>query len=166
MKRVVKTLFLICLSFIMMIPTVAFGAEEEIADWEDITLSQEEFDSIMSPYEKSNAQARTVGLILAYGVALDKSGSSLIVAGKTICDGVVIKCGFSEVKIQRRKNSSYSWSTYLTYSDMYSDSFSYTFSKKLTPATGYQYRVTCVHYAKKNILSTEKISNTSSIVTM
>lgn len=166
MKKVFKSVFLICLSIIMMMPISAFGAEEEIADWEDIILSQEEFDSIMSPYEKSNSYARTVGLIQVYGIALSKSGSNLIVAGKTFCLSEVVKCGFSEVKIQRRKNSSYSWSTYLTYSDMYSNSFSYTFSKKLTPATGYQYRVTCTHYAKKNILSTEKINNTSNIVTM
>lgn len=166
MKKVIKSIFLVCLSLLMMIPTVAFGAEEEIADWKDIILSQEEFDSIMSPYEKSGSQARTVGLIQVYGIALSKSGSNLIVAGKTFCNADVIKCGFSEVKIQRRKNSSYSWSTYLTYSDMYDNSCAYTFSKKLTPATGYQYRVTCTHYAKKNVLSTEKISNTSNIVTM
>lgn len=166
MKKVIKSIFLICLSLIMMIPTVAFGAEEEIADWEDIILSQEEFDRIISPYEKNNSYARTTGLIQLYGIAISKSGSNLIIAGKTICDGTVVKCGFSEVKIQRRKNSSYSWSTYLTYSDMYDNSCAYTFTKKLTPATGYQYRVTCTHYAKKNVLSTEKISNTSNIVTM
>ena len=166
MKKVIKSIFLVCLSILMMIPTVAFGAEEEIADWEDIILSQEEFERIVSPYEKSNSYARTTGLIQLYAIAIEKSGSNLIIAGKTYCTGDVVKCGFTEVKIQRRKNSSYSWSNYLSYSDMYDNDFSYVFPKKLTPATGYQYRVTCTHYAKKNILSTEKISNTSNIVTM
>ena len=33
----------------------------------------------------------------------------------------------------------------------------YTLNKSLTIATGYQYRVTAIHYAKKSLFSTQKI---------
>ncbi|MGN1202589.1 MAG: hypothetical protein ACI4RF_04785 [Eubacterium sp.] len=106
MKNVLKKLLLICLSLIMMIPMTAYGADEEIPEWEDIVLSQEEFDRIISPYEKSNANARTAGLITVYALAIEKSGRNLLVAGKTYCSAEVVKCGFTEVKNQRKKNSS------------------------------------------------------------
>ncbi|MBQ6018626.1 MAG: hypothetical protein IJL26_00470 [Clostridia bacterium] len=43
--------------------------------------------------------------------------------------------------------------------------YSIGISKSLTVTSGYQYRVTCTHYAKKSLLSTQKINNTSNTVT-
>lgn len=51
------------------------------------------------------------------------------------------------------------------YGNVYFDSYAATIIRNLPVDPGYQYRVTCKHYAKKNILNTQTISNTSNIVT-
>lgn len=166
MKKLLKTIFLICLSLIMMIPTAAFAEEEAAPEWKDVTLSDEEINEILDPYIVDNTRTRTSGLITIYGIAISKSGNKLLIAGKTYGNADVTKCGFTKVIVQRRKNSDYSWSTYASFYDLYSNSTVYSLTKKLTPPSGYQYRVTCTHYARKNIFSTEKIDNISNIVTM
>jgi hypothetical protein len=107
---------------------------------------------------------RSSGLILSYGIAVSKSGSNLLIAGKTICDLDIIKCGFTVVTIKRRTSSSASWTTYKTYEDLYNSTSSYTLAKSIAVPTGYQYRVYCTHYAKKSLISTEKINNSSNII--
>lgn len=166
MKKFFKTIFLICLSLIMMIPSVAFAEEEAAPEWKDVTLSDEEFNEMLAPYIVDNTRTRTSGLITIYGISIAKSGKELLIAGKTNCNANVTKCGFSKVIVQRRKNSDYSWSTYASFYDLYSNSTGYVLTKDLTPPSGYQYRVTCTHYARENIFSTEKIDNISNIVTM
>ncbi len=166
MKKIIKSIFLVCLSFIMLIPTVAYAEDEHVPEWEDATLTEEEFNEILAPYVVDNTKTRASGLITAYGMAISKSGNKLLIAGKTYGNADVTKCGFSKVTVQRKKSSSTSWSTYKTYYDLYRNATSYLLTKELTPASGYQYRVTCTHYARKNIFSTEKIDNISNIVTM
>lgn len=164
MKKFLKAALMVCLSLIMMMPTMAFAADEKAPEWEDITLTQEEFDKIISPYEINRENMRASGLIVAYAIGVQRNGSNINIAGKTYCNADVVKCGFSVLKVERRANSSSSWETYTTYSDLYRDSSAYTLAKTIYAPTGYQYRVTCTHYAKKSLLSTEKISNTSNIV--
>lgn len=166
MKKIIKSIFLICLSFIMLVPTVAYAEDENVPVWEDATLTEEEFNEILAPYVVDNTKTRASGLITAYGMAISKSGSKLLIAGKTYGNADVTKCGFTEVIVQRRKNSDSSWSTYASFYDLYSNTVSYVLKKDLTPPSGYQYRVTCTHYARENIFSTEKIDNISNIVTM
>lgn len=166
MKRVLKSISLILLSLIMLIPsTTVFAAEEEVPEWQDITMSDEELDEFLSPYMVDNTMSRASGLIAYYGIAIQKDGTSLKIAGKTSCVSGVTKCGFTEVIIQRRARSTDSWSQYDKYTDIYSNSTLKTLTKTITPPSGYQYRITCTHYAKK-ILSTKKIPNISNIVTM
>lgn len=166
MKKFIKCTFLICLSFIMLVPNVAYAEDKNVPEWEDVTLTEEELNEILAPYIVDNTKTRTSGLITAYGMAISKSGSKLLIAGKTYGNADVTKCGFSKVIVQRRKNSDYSWSTYASFYDLYSNSTGYVLTKDLTPPSGYQYRVTCTHYARENIFSTEKIDNISNIVTM
>lgn len=165
MKKVFKSIFLICLSLIMMLPVTAY-AEETQPEWNDITLSQEELDEMLAPYEVNNSNARASGLITTYTIAIKKSGTNLLIAGKTNCNADVTKCGFSEVIVQRRKTNSDSWAQYAKYTDLYSNSVSYVLTKTITPPSGYQYRITCKHYAKKSLFSTETITNISNIVSM
>lgn len=165
MKRVLKSLSLILLSFIMLVPTTAFADAEEVPEWQDITLSEEEMEEILSPYMVDNTMSRASGLITYYGIAIQKSGTSLKIAGKTNCASGVTKCGFTEVIVQRRQRSTEGWSQYTRYTDLYSNSGGYVLTKTITPPSGYQYRISCTHYAKK-VLSTEKIANISNIVTM
>lgn len=166
MKKALRNIFVVLLSLIMIMPITAFAEEESIAEWNDIELSDEEIKEILDPYIVDNSYARTSGLITIYGIGIKKDGTSLLIAGKTYCAPGVIKSGFTEVVVQRRKNSNYSWAQYAKYTDLYNNATGYVLTKELKPPTGYQYRVTCVHYAKKSLLSTEKISNISNIVTM
>lgn len=164
MKKFMKAALMVCLSIIMMMPTMAFAADEEVPEWEDITLTQEEFDKIISPYEVNTENTRASGLITIYGIGLQRNGSNINIAGKTYCNADVIKCGFTVITIERRISQYSSWTPYTTYTDLYRDSSAYTLAKTIYAPTGYQYRATCTHYAKKSVLSTEKINNTSNIV--
>lgn len=106
------------------------------------------------------------GLIFQYYLVLSKKNSTTLnVAGLTDCDGVVVKCGYKNLKVQRRASSSDSWTDYYDYGNLYLDTFVYHLSRNLTVDPGYQYRAVCKHYAKKNILNIQTISNTSNIVT-
>lgn len=105
------------------------------------------------------------GLILEFHLILSKKNSTtLTIDGLTHCIPTVVKCGFKELKIQRRPNSSSSWSDYHNYGNDYVDVNSYETVKELTVDPGYQYRAICKHYGKKNILSIQTISNTSNVV--
>lgn len=165
MKRVLKSISLILLALVMLVPSTAFAAEEEAPEWQDITMSDEELDEFLAPYMVNNTMSRASGLIAYYGIAIQKSGTSLKIAGKTSCVSGVTKCGFTEVIVQRRLRSTDSWSQYTKYTDLYSSSTVYALAKTISVPSGYQYRISCTHYAKK-ILSTEKIPNISNIVTM
>ena len=165
MKKFFKSLFLITLCVIMMIPSAAFAQDTDI-ELEDVSLSEEEINEILDPYIVDNTQTRASGLIVAYGISIKKDGNKLLIVGKTNCGAGVVKCGFTHVTVQRRKNSSYSWSQCTKFEDLYSDSTGYVLTASITPQKGYQYRVSCTHYAKKNIFSTENINNISNIVTM
>lgn len=166
MKRFFKTVFLICLSLIMVMPSTAFANEENTEDWQFISIDEEEFNEMLDPYIVDNTKTRASGLITIYGISIKKDGNKLLIAGKTYGNADVVKCGFTHVTVQRRKNSSYSWSQCTKFEDLYSNSTGYVLTASITPQKGYQYRVSCTHYAKKNIFSTEKINNISNIVTM
>ena len=127
------------------------------------------FSSVaFATYAANNSvdEMQASGLIFRFNLAISKENSTtLYIEGSTVCDPVVVKCGFKNLKVQRRANSSSSWSDFYDYGNVYSDSDYAILGRYLTVDSGYQYRVTCKHYAKKNILNTQTISNTSNIVT-
>lgn len=141
----------------------AVGGEE--AEWQDIVLSDEKFEEILSNNPDNQITPLSSDLINRHFIAIQKNGNCLIIAGTTYGSSEVSKCGFTKVSIQRRSNSSASWSNYQTYSDLYNNSHQYILSKSISVPSGYQYRVTCTHYAKKNLVSTQKINGTSNILT-
>lgn len=172
MKKTIGRILAILLTFCFIFQTsfIALANDNE-PDWKDITLTQNEIDDILTMNEQSQstsisgqADVQATGLIASYSIAISNSGSNLIIVGKTTCNPEVVKCGFTIVTIQRRTSSSTSWTTYKTYEDLYVNNSSYTLTKTLAVSKGYQYRVTCTHYAKKNLLSTQKINNTSNIL--
>ena len=164
MKKTFSSLLAIVLSFLFVFQTnfVAFADDEP--DWEDANWTQEEFDEILNQNPNNQVSTYASGLILAYSIAISSSGSNLLIAGKTRCAPDVVKCGFTVLTIKRRTSSSASWTTYKTYSDLYDNDPSYTLAKTITVPTGYQYRVYCTHYAKKSLLSTQKIDNASNVI--
>ena len=140
-----KRFFSIIMALICMVCSIAFAACAVDNGGDEIQVS---------------------GLIFNYDLtATKKNSTTLIVYGTTSCDPVVVKCGFKNLKVQRRANSSSSWSDYYDYGNVYDDSNFAAIGRDLPVDPGYQYRVTCKHYAKKNILNTQTISNTSNIVT-
>lgn len=146
----------------MIVPWSAFATEvEESEEWEDIYLTDEEIDSIL--LESQFPAPYATGLINSWAIGISKSGSKLIIVGKTYCIPSVVKSGFKTVTIQRR-SASIPWINYKVYTDIYNDNSSCVLSKSLTVPGDYQYKVTCTHYAKKNIFNTEKIDNTSNIL--
>ena len=162
MKKTISILLSICFIISIFIPDKVFASVEEGAEeWQDIFLSEEEFNGILSNNPNNEIRPIATGLINAYSIAISKNGNTLIIAGQTIGATGVIKSGFTKVTIQRRKDSSESWTDYKVYKDLYSDSNAYNLGKSYIVISGYQYRVTCTHYAKKNLLSVEKINNTS-----
>ena len=167
MKKFFRLVFIICLSFVMLVPTT-FAVDANSPEWQDVTLTDEEFASILALNPNNpttNENTRASDLIAFYSIAINKDGNTLYIVGKTTGTTEVVKCGFKEVVVQRRVNSSSSWSDYATYEDLYWDATMYNMAKTLTVPSGYQYRVTCVHYAKKNIFSVQKINNVSNILT-
>lgn len=174
MKKSISKILAILLAFMFVFQTsfIALANDNE-PDWVDIEMTEEEFDSILALNEQSNsslmggqANTQATGLIISYSIAVSGSGTTLKIAGRTNCNSDVVKCGFTIITIQRRTSSTASWSTYKTYEDLYNNASAYTLAKTITVPSNYQYRVTCTHYAKKNLLSTQKINNTSNVISL
>lgn len=101
---------------------------------------------------------------MGHTLGIAKDNNDLLITGSTTGSSSVVKCGFTKVVIQRRTSSSASWTNYKTFTDLYDDDNRYQLSKKVPVTSGYQYRVTATHYAKKSLLQTEKYdSSTRSI---
>ena len=166
MKKFFMSVVVFTLLISLLLPTVAFAADDsQPEDWQDISLTEQEIEDILA-LNPNNDISTYASLIARYNIAISKNGSTLIIVGCTMGTYEVVKSGFKEVVIQQRKTINDSWSTYIKYTDLYLDTSAYTLSKSITVPSGYQYRVTCIHYAKKSLLSTQKISNTSNIVIM
>lgn len=171
MKRIIKIVLSLTLSFVFLIPSVAYAGEGETAqairaEWVEENFTQEEIDQILSQNPNNQIQPLATGLIATGSLGISKDGTKLKIVAQTACSPVVVKSGFKEIVVQKRKNSSYSWSNVVVYEDLYDDRPSCTVSTTITVQTGYQYRATCIHYAKKNIFSTQTLNNTSNIVTV
>lgn len=118
----------------------------------DSVLSNEVIIEEAEGVYNSNANTRATGLISQKTLTLSKTSTQLIISAKTKGSDEVDKCGFTYIKLQRLVNGS--WTDYSTYcySDLYSESNSYLFSKSITPPSGYTYRVVAEHYAAKKTL--------------
>ncbi len=170
MKKIFCVVISIVLVAAIVFPfsTLALTNDNPISDWEDAILSESEKDEILANGNSftTNGDVRASDLIAAYSIGISKSGTNLYIVGETIGTAEVVKSGFKEVIIQRRTSSNTSWTDYITYEDLYIDQFAYNLAKVITVPSGYQYRVTCVHYAKKHIFSTQKLDNVSNTVTI
>ncbi len=168
MKKTLRSLFIICIALVMLVPNVSATEPDKLPQWYDVELTDEEFDAIlaMNPDNPTTSEnERATGLIHFYSIAINKDGNTLYIVGKTSGTAETVKTGFKEVVIQRRANSSASWSDYIVYEDLYISEVVYNLAKAITVPSGYQYRVTCIHYAKKNFFSVQKIDNVSNVLT-
>lgn len=162
MKKSLRITLAVIFAIVFMFPNTAYASDETVNEWTDIELTDEELHEF-APL--TYVKERSSSLISAYSFGIKKSGSYLIVAGETICIVGVVKSGFKDVVVQRRKSSSDSWSTYVKFGDSCVDASYCALGKQLAVTSGYQYRATCIHYAKVSLLNTQKISNVSNIIT-
>lgn len=160
MKKLI-IIFTITLLISTIIPFNAFAADNTV---DNTYFSQEEFEALEHLYAES-IQPYATGLIIDYKIGIAKNGNNLLITGYTNGAAEVVKCGFTKVVIERKKASDSKWSTYTTYKSLYSDSNYYSIYKSVVVESGYQYRVTAVHYAKKSLLSTQKIEATTGYLT-
>lgn len=146
MKKILAILFSVV--FLFSVANVAAHAYED----EYVAISEETILEKADGLYNSNGNERASGLINAKSLSLSKTSSQLLITAQTIGTTEVTKCGFTYIKLQRLVNGS--WDDYTTYcySDLYSESNSYAFSKYVSPPTGYTYRVICEHYAEKKTL--------------
>ncbi len=161
MKKIISIVIATIITITCMIPLTAFAADNSE---DDSYFTQEEFEALEHTYAISVTPYST-GLITDKNLGIAKDGTILKITGLTKGSNDVVKCGFTKVVVQRKKSSEKSWSNYKTYNDLYSESNKYDLNKSLTVDKGYQYRVTATHYAKKSLLSTQKIEATTGYLT-
>lgn len=146
-----KKVLCLIIAIFMMLPVNAYAAESQVEINDEVAMSD---DNV----------ARISGLITLYSINLSKSGSTLKLVAKTTCVTGVTKCGLKELVIQKRDSSSSGWENYIVFNDLYSDSASHTYANSFNVPSSYQYRATCKHYAKKSLLNTQTLNDTSNIV--
>lgn len=162
MKKAVSFLLCAVLMFSFFSMNASASASESFVPYViDFTVTTE-----ISTDATNEMDSRASGLILAYGLSLTKTANSLYIEGITNCSPEVVKCGFKDLTVQRRKTTSDAWKDYYEYGNVYRDATAAFLSTTLAVESGYQYRIYCKHYAKKNIFSVETITNTSNIVTV
>lgn len=161
MKRLVSLLLSAIILFTCcMFQTSAVNEEDFVPYVIDFSLATApDFET-----ESEAAENRASGLILIYGLEISVTGTTLKIRGETYCNDEVVKSGFKNLVVQRKKTTDTSWSDYYDYGNLYNSSYSATLSTTLAVTSGYMYRVSCKHYAKKSLLVTQSISNTSNVV--
>ena len=164
MKKKIKAVFIIVLCFISIFSSQAFAFEKNDIEVSNIVLSQEEINEILALGNTYTPEERASGLILTATAAIDDDYKLLQFVGTMMCIGEVVKCGFENIVVQRRASSSSAWTHYYTFDDSYEESTSHTVIKAVTTNKGYEYRVVCNLYAKKNIFSVERIDMVSNIM--
>jgi len=157
-------IILMCITLLFSLLAFNAGAEnnEEITPYVTDFVITTDFNNA----EYNNAETRATGLIFSYSLSLSKSGTTLNIEGKTLGTSEVVRTGFKNLVVQRRKTTSDSWEEYYDYGNVYRDASAASLSTTLVVERGYQYRISCKHYAKKSLLSTQTVSNTSNIVTV
>ena len=160
-----KKILSICLCIIMIFSIFALevNAEEDkfVPYVLDFSITFETTENYVT-----DDTVRASGLIYSYSLYLTKTGNTLNITGQTHGFADVIKSGFKDLTVQRRKTSDDTWKDYYEYGNVYVDSVGANLNTTLVVESGYQYRISCKHYAKKNIISVETIANTSNIVTV
>ena len=163
MKKWIHSVIAVLLASICLLPSAAFAADNTdtvpeggyiAADptEDDVIFTQEDLLILdaAEDYGATATGARTSGLITSATLKFAMNSNTMTISGLTKCVSGVKKCGFTKVVVMRRLNASYTWSTY-------------SLSKKLVVNPGWYYYVEGVHYAKKNALSTQKITSETGV---
>lgn len=164
MKKIFKTVLIIILCFVSVVPVKSFALDDQKIQRYAVELPESEIQRILDLNPQNDVSTRATDLIISYNVGIAKNGSTITLVAKMFCDVDVVKCGFKKIIIQKRPTTSSSWSTCLTMDEDYTDSFSHLMSEVISVPSGYQYRAVCTFYAKKSLLVTQKIELNSNYV--
>lgn len=165
-KKIVTGVIAVIMTAAMLAPMTAFAAAQDQVDSEpaftEVPLAGDVSTEVnyVEGVKNSNGEMAS-GLISSYTLKLERSSNGRVgyVYATTNCIPEVTKCGFTEIRLQRRANASANWQDYATYLDEYTNTFSCSRSFSVSVTTGYQYRLYAVHYGYRNIFSTQKITN-------
>lgn len=125
------------------------------------------FTIFASAKTPETAEPMTTGLITKYACSISKETDNYInIYGTTFGINSVVKTGFIDIEVQRRSSSSAAWGHYMDLDDYTSDNTAALYDRNLALPQKYQYRIYWKHYAKKSLLSTEKIKNYSNAIQM
>ncbi len=166
MKKLFKTVLIVIMCMVSVLPMKSFAADEEKILCHDAVFSEERIQEILALNPQDELSTRATDLILTYNIAIAKNGSYIDMVAKMFCDNDVVKCGFKKLVLQKRATTSSAWVNCLTLEDLYDDSFAYSVGRTFSVPSGYQYRVVCTFYAKKSLLVTQKIEHPSNVVTL
>ena len=157
MKKIISILLaIITIASCFLINTFAAEDIEVYTSPEVVQLQSE--NAVVS------GETRASGLIAEYSLAVSKNGKTLSISGVISCTTDVVKCGFKNLQVERRRYTSGDWEVYHDYGDVYVETNFCNLSTDLTVEYGYYYRVTCTHYAKKSWWSTQSIDNETSSI--
>lgn len=146
MKKTLKSALIIILAILMISPNAVFAA-----------------GNIYDEAQAESSAPRVTGLIDTYGFVPEKKSAGVLrLYCEITCIMSVDKCGYENAVIQRRPQSSAVWSNYIDLGDYYVNDFTYHATTTYNVASGYFYRVTSDFYAKKNILTVERIRDITS----
>lgn len=160
-----KKFIAVLLCTVLCFSVIGFNVEAVADDFSPYVASFNLITEVSTSAIYEN-ETRATGLIYYYNLVLKKSGTTLQLVGQTSCTADVVKCGYKNLVVERRKSSSDSWEEYYDYGNVYVEAATANLNTTLVVASGYQYRISCKHYAKKSLLLTQTISNTSGIVTV
>lgn len=172
LKKVFCGLLAAMMAGVMLCPMTAMAIDAQEADAPiavEVQMTREEFEQLEYVEGINNTgdiMPLATGLITRCKLDMGRGGSTIVtVYAGTDSIPEVSKCGFTELRLQRRINANYAWENYWSRTDLFEEtqSFSRVYDVYITP--GYQYRLYGVHYAYKNIFSTQKIENSTSYMT-
>lgn len=167
MKKILYTAVSVCLVLAMLVPYItAFAGAEPVTEWQGDTAISRTEPLAVNPGDAVEPLA--TGLISGKDISITNNGNLITIRGYVRCTAEVVRCGFSELIIQRKDlgSSSSSWSDYRKYKDLCIDASNYELKQDDAVPFGYVYRVTCTAYARRNLLSTQKVTLTSNTVTV
>lgn len=172
LKKVFCGLLAAMMAGVMLCPMTAMAIDAQEADAPiavEVQMTREEFEQleyVEGINNSSDIMPLATGLISNYKLNMARSGSNIItIHSLTECGSEVSKCGFTEIRLQRRINANYDWQNYWSQTDIFINSNIYERFTDVYITPGYQYRLYGVHYAYKNIFSTQKIENSTSYMT-
>ena len=161
-----KKIIAVFLSLITLVSFSTFNISATDINYEVPVILDFVLTSSLDSNIAAENDTRASGLIFSTALGIAKEGTNLLIQGKTLCSTEVVRCGFKDLMVQRRATGDDPWKDYYEFGNVYVETSVANLSTRLAVARGYQYRVTCKHYAKKSLLVTQTISNTSNIVTV